>query len=74
MVSLEYLDMNGFNKDKKENIWDLFLLNSRKLLKLRYVDMGNMGLYYICDQCLKMLPSLQQLYLDKNKIMLLIVT
>ena len=68
MVSLEYLDMNGFNKDEKENIWDLFLFNSRKLLKLRYLDMGNMGLCYICDQCLKMLPSLQQLYLDKNQI------
>ena len=68
MVSLEYLDLNGFNKDERGNIWDLFLLNNTKLPKLRYLDMGNMGLYYICNQCLNRLSSLQQLYLDKNQI------
>ena len=68
MVSLEYLDLNGFNNNKRGNIWDLFLLNNTKLPKLRHLDMGNMGLYYICNQCLNRLSSLRQLYLDKNRI------
>ena len=71
LVLLEYLDMYGFNKDFKQDIWHIFLSNNTKLPKLRYLDMGNMGLNYICHQCLNKLKSLQQLYLDRNEIKVL---
>ena len=60
LVLLEYLDMYGFNKDFKQDIWDIFLSNNTNLPNLRYLDMGNMGLKYICHQCLNKLKSLQQ--------------
>ena len=71
LVLLEYLDMYGFNKDFKQDIWDIFLSNNTNLPNLRYLDMGNMGLKYICHQCLYKLKSLQQLYLDRNEIRVL---
>ena len=71
MVSLEYLDMNGFSKNKKLNIWKLFLLNNTKLPKLIYLYMGNTSVTYICSRCLNRMSSLQQLYLDKNQIIAL---
>ena len=71
LVLLEYLDMYGFNKDFKQDIWDIFLSNNTNLPNLRYLDMGNMGLKYICHQCLNKLKSLQQLYLDRNEIKVL---
>ena len=71
LVLLEYLDMYGYNKDFKEDIWHIFLSNNTELPNLRYLDMGNMGLKYICHQCLNKLKSLQQLYLDRNEIKVL---
>ena len=71
LVLLEYLDIYGFNKDFKQDLWHIILSNNTKLPNLRYLDMGNMGLKYICHQCLNKLKSLQQLYLDRNEIKVL---